>query len=357
MPNGLRKVDYRCDVMIGEIKYGELECWNPVVSMDSEINSSETDIKYSSGFSTPGYIWQKGKKTNEVMDWIKYRYRIIAIIDGKEKSLGVFLPQTYEKITDSKTPYYNVTGYDKSILAKNDCITSRASLAAGTSYIDQITSLLISCGIANVIADVSTATLQTTREDWDIGTSKLKIINQLLSEISFRSVEMDANGAAKLKRYEPTSAANIDHTYREGSASLISQNTAVTSNIFDIPNIWTATISNADLATDLTYTYTNDNPLSKTSTVYTGQNKVKVLSFDNIATQTDLENAVKKQAFSDMQGIETISFRTAITADHGANDTVALYINDFSGIVEETSWEINLDAATMTHIGKRAVNY
>jgi len=354
---GSQKISYRCDVMNGEIKYGELECWNPVVSMDSEIDSSETDIKYSSSFSTSGYIWRQGKKTNELMDWVKYRYRIIAIINGEENSLGVFLPQTYEQITDATIPYYNVTGYDKSVLAKNDCITSRLSLASGTYYINQITSLLISCGITNVIADASTAALQTTREDWDIGTSKLKIVNQLLSEISFRSVTMDANGAALLKRYEAANAGNIKHTYRQGTASIISRNTTVKSNIIEIPNIWTATISNADLDTDLTYTYTNDNPLNKTSTVYTGQNKVKVLTFDNIATQTDLENAVKKQAFNDMQGIETITFSTEIVADHGANETVALYLDQFSGIIEETAWEINLDQHTMTHTGRRAVNY
>lgn len=353
---GSRKVSYRCDVLIGEVKYGELPCMAPHISMDSEINSTEADIKYSSTLTTPGYVWQRGKQTNELMDWAKYYYKLWLITDGIEESLGVFRPQSVEKVTDAGT-LYNVTGYDKSVLAKNDCITERLALAQGTYYMDHITSLLISAGIAQVIADDAAAVLQTDRDDWEIGTSKLKIANQLLSEISFRSVTMDQNGMALLKRYEAPNAGNIQHVYREGQASIISRQTTIKSNLLEIPNIWIATVSNPDLESPLYYKYVNDNPLSTTSTVYTGQNKVKTLSFDNIATQEDLENAVKKQAFQDMQGIETIEFSTAIVADHGANDVVALDLKQFSGIVEETAWEIDFDAGTMTHTGKKAVNY
>jgi hypothetical protein len=342
--------------MIGDIKYGELQCTNPSVSMASEINSTEAAIKYTSTLETTGYIWRIGKQTAELMDWSKHYYKLWLIENGDPQSLGIYIPQSVEKETDGAT-LYKITGYDKSILAKNDCITSRLSLAAGTKYLDQITSLLISCGITMVIADDSTATLQTTRDDWDIGTSKLKIINQLLSEISFRSVEMDKNGAAVLKRYEDASAGNIQHTYREGQASIVENDTTISSNLLEIPNIWIATVSNPDLSAALTYKYVNDNPLSATSTAYTGQNKVKVLNFDSIATQTDLETAVKKQAFSDMQGIETVEFKTAVVADHGANDVVALELPQFNGILTETAWEINLDAMTMSHTGKESVNY
>lgn len=353
---GSRRISYRCDVLIGEVKYGELPCKGLHVSMDSEINSTEADIKYSSAFTTPGYIYQRGKRTDELMDWAKYAYKLWMIEDGEEKPLGVYLPQSAEKVTDAGT-LYNVTGYDRLILAKNDCITERLALAQGSYYMDHITSLLISSGIAQVVADDSAAVLTTDRDDWEIGTSKLKIANQLLSEISFRSVTMDQNGMALLKRYEPPSAGNIQHVYREGQASIIQRATTIKSNLLEIPNIWIATVSNPDLTAPLYYKYVNDNPLSTTSTAYTGQSKIKVLQIDNIATQEDLENAVKKQAFSDMQGIETIEFSTAIVADHGANDVVALDLKQFGGIVEETAWEIDFDAGTMTHTGKKAVNY
>lgn len=344
---GSRKLSYQVDIMEGEIKKGSLKVTAATVSMASEINSTDAEVKYAATISA---------RDSPSMDWHKNRFKIWLIDNEVKSSLGVFSPQSISKVTEGSPTLFNVTGYDLSILAKNDCITGRLSLAIGTLYLDQIQSLLISCGITKIIADISTATLQSARDDWDIGTPKLKIVNQLLSEISFRSLEIDKTGTARLKRYESPSVSNIDHTYKEGQASIIESGTTTDSNLFEIPNIWIATVSNPDIA-PLTAQYINDNPLSPTSTIYTGQNKVKILTFDNIATQADLQNAVNKQAFEDMQGVETTQFKTAVVADHGVNDTVLIQLPQYSGILVETAWEIDLDAMSMTHTGKKAVNY
>jgi len=346
--NGSRKIGYQVDIMEGEIKKGELKTTSPTVSMTSIINTVDAEVKYSSTIQA---------MDSPLMDWNKNRYRIWLKNDGVMESLGVFIPQSVQKVTTSGTTLFNVTGYDLSILPKNDCITARLALAKGALYLDVIQSLLISSGINKITADASTATLQSNRDDWDIGTSKLKIVNQLLSEMSFRSLEMDSNGYALLKQYETPSINNVKHTYQDDEASIIEPDTTIDSNLFEIPNIWIATVSNADLPAALTATYINDNPLSKTSTVYTGQSKVKTLSFDNIASQTDLLNAVNKQAFLDMQGIETIEFKTAIESGHGTNDTVALRLPQYNGIISESSWEIDFSSSTMTHTGKKAVDY
>jgi len=346
--NGSRKPIYQCDILEGEVKKGELKITKATVSMASEINSTDAAVKYTSTFSAVD---------NPLMDWSKNRIKLWLIDDGVKSPLGVFLPRNISRVTENGATLLDVTGYDLSIMAKEDCITERLSLAQGTLYLDQIQSLLISSGITKITADASTATLQSTRDDWDIGTPKLTIINQLLSEISFRSLETDKTGYALLRRYEAPSVSNITHIYREGKASIVEPDTTTESNLYEIPNIWIATVSNPDLAAPLKAQYINDNPLSKTSTVYTGQNKVKVLTFDNIATQTDLQNAVNKQAFQDMQGIETTQFKTAVVADHGVNDTVALSLPQYAGILVETAWEIDLDAMTMTHTGKKAVDY
>ena len=351
--SGSRQPSNEVDVMVGDIKYGELQCSPPTVSMASEINQKDSGIKYSSNIKTTGYIWQRGKQTGEIMDWGKYNFRISLIENGEKNSLGIYIPQTVQKETDNGSTLYEVTGYDKSVLVKNDCILTRNFIAAGTKYLDAISALLISSGITQIIADESDAVFATDRDDWEIGTSKLKIVNQLLGEISFRSLEIDRNGSANLRVYQDASSENIQHIYREGKASIVSPNTTISSNQLDIPNVWIATVSNPDLPAPLTYKYVNDNPLSQTSTVYTGQNKVKVLSFDNVATQADLESAVKKQAFNDMLGIETVQFKTAAVADHGVNDTVVLELPEFHGILTETEWEINCEDYTMSHTGKK----
>jgi hypothetical protein len=291
-----------------------------------------------------------------MIDWYKHRIRPVLIDDGAEKFLGTFIPQLVEDQM-SKTTLKNVEAYDLSILAKNDCITERLGLKSGALYLTVIENLLISCGITKVLADSSMAALQSDRDDWDIGTSKLTIINQLLSEMSFNNLYIDSNGYARLTRYQTPSVSNIKHTYIKGKASLIEDGATLESNIFEIPNVWIATVSNPDLNQVFAASYINDNPLSKTSTVYRGYRKVAVLPFDNIASQADLQNAVNKAAFEATQGIETISFSTAVESGHGYQDTIAIDISTYNGIVYDESWSIDLDGTKMTHKAKKVVSY
>ena len=195
----------------------------------------------------------------------------------------------------------------------------------------------------------------TDRDDWDIGTSKLKIVNQLLGEISFRELEIDERGFAKLRRYIAPSTSQIDHTYQNGKDSILHLQTTVSSDSHEVPNIFVAVVSNPDLEQPLIAKYINDNPLSKTSTVYTGRNKVQVISVDNIATQEDLQQYVSKAAFEAIQVQEEVTFSTALEWGHGVNDTVALNIPQFQGVGVETQWSIDFNKCEMSHTVKKVV--
>lgn len=340
---GIRNLSYRLDVLNGEIKIGELQALGVEVNFDG----TATDVK----MSITGTV-----KDSSAIDWYKHRLRPVLIDNGAEYYLGTYLPQYVKEATNGGETLKNFEAYDLSILAKNDKLTERLNLKSGTLYLTAIQGVLISSGITKIVADTSDAVLQSDRDDWDVGTPKITIVNQLLSEMSFNDLYIDLNGTARLTRYEIPSANNIDHIYQSGQASIIEPNTNVESNFFEIPNIWIAVVSNPDLPEPLVAKFTNDNPMSKTSTVYTGQRKVEVLSFDNIATQTDLQNAVNKSAFEAMQGIETISFKTAIEANHGLFDVCAINIPEYNGITTEINWEIDLDSTTMTHKAKKLVN-
>lgn len=340
---GTRSLSYRLDILDGEIKIGEL----PAKEVSINFDGTAADVKMSMTGTS---------RASAAIDWYKHRLRPVLIDDGQEYPLGTYLPQYVQDTTDGGETLKKFEAYDLSILAKNDKLTERLNLKSGTLYLTAIQGVLISCGVTKIVADTSDAVLQSDRDDWDVGTSKIEIVNQLLSEMSFNDMYVDLNGTTRLTRYETPSASNIDHIYQSGQASIIEPGTSVESNFFEIPNIWIAVVSNPDLPEALVATFTNDNPMSKTSTVYTGQRKVEVLTFDNIATQTDLQNAVNKAAFEAMQGIETISFKTAVEANHGLFDTCAIDIPEYNGITSEISWEIDLDSTSMTHKAKKLVN-
>lgn len=341
--DGTRLASYRLDVLDGEIKIGELSAEDISIKFDGEAE----DVKMS----------MKGTvQSDNEMDWHKHRLRPILIDEMQEFPLGTYLPQYLQDETEGGETLKQFEAYDLSILAKNDKILERLNLRAGTLYLTAIQGLLISCGISKIVSDTSDAILQTDRDDWDIGTSKIKIINQLLEEISFNGLYIDLNGTARLTHYKTPGTSNIDHIYQSGKASIITPETSVESNFFEIPNIWIAVISNPDLPEPLIAKFTNDNPLSKTSTIYTGQRKVQMLKLDNIATQQDLQNAVNRAAFEAMQGVETIQFQTAIEACHNLYDVCAIDIPEYSGIVSETEWEIDLNNMIMKHKAKKLVN-
>lgn len=334
---GKRNIRYRVDVYRGAAKKGELMALDAKISM-----SSSSEIKVSASFTVA---------SNEDIDWYKDRLRPVLVERGKETPLGIFVPGSVSK----ESGLLQVDAYDLGILLQEDKIDSRIILKAGSNYIEEIEKILISAGITKIIAEPSEATLSTDRADWDIGTEKLKIVNQLLEEISYNDVSFDQAGSCLLRAHTYPSAATIKHIYKSGEASIISPEISVVSNAHEIPNVFIAVVSNPDNDEPLISKYINENPVSKTSTVYTGRRKVSVLKPNNVATQADLDNYVRMAAFEAMQGEETVKFVTAINPKHGIGDTVALDLPKYNGILEETDWEIDLLSLEMTHTGKKVI--
>ncbi len=335
--SGARNIGYRVDVYRGPVKKGVLSTTKAKITM-----SSDGEIKTSASFTAA---------QDSGIDWYKDQLRPVLISNGNETPLGVFVPGS----VSNEDGMLQIDAYDLAVTLQEDKLDSRILLPAGSAYIAKIEEILISAGITRIATEPSNAVFAEDRADWDVGTEKLKVVNQLLEEISYKGIEFDRTGTCRLRAHTYPSVATIKHTYRSGEASIISPVITIESNTHEIPNVFVAVVSNPDYDEPLVSKYVNDNPLSKTSTVYTGRRKVVVLRPDNIATQADLDNYVKAVAFADMQGIETVKFITAINPDHGIGNTIALDLPQYNGILEETEWEIDLSNMEMTHTGKRVI--
>ena len=64
----------------------------------------------------------------------------------------------------------------------------RPFFPAGERYTDRIQALLQQCGIQSAIVEDSDEIFATDREDWEIGTTVLDIVNNLLDEINYQSL-------------------------------------------------------------------------------------------------------------------------------------------------------------------------
>ena len=340
----IRSVNFRVDVLRDGVRLLSI----PFSSPPNILADSESEIKMSMSGSFVD---------NDMIDWLSDRLQPVVVIDGAEHPCGVYVPATMTSSSGEDGQRVTVEAYDLCYvltLAKTETIYH---ISAGTGYLDAINTLMASAGIAMVQAAPSAAVLQTDREDWDVGTSYLTIINQLLSEINYRTIWFDANGCAVLEPALTPSADRIDHIYDATPVdSITHRDTTTVTDLFDRPNVFIVICSNPDYDAPMTATSENNNAQSRLSIANRGMRIPQVYKVDNIASMDELQVYADRLRDQSMLATEVTTIQTAIVPDHGLFDVVALQHPAASGIYLETGWEFSMQAGTyMTHRLKKVV--
>ena len=131
------------------------------------------------------------------INWLSDRLRVVVILNGVEYPCGVFIITTAPKRKVGGLKLIDIEGYSPLYLAQRKKLETRLHIDAGANYVTQINNLLIASGISDITSTATSLTLATAREDWEIGTPYLTIINQLLAEINYNSVWVNLNGTAR----------------------------------------------------------------------------------------------------------------------------------------------------------------
>lgn len=297
---------------------------------------------------------------NNAVDYLSDELQPVMTIDGQETPLGIYQAATPSIKGAAGQKRVEVEAYDRCWRVYSNRTETILHLSAGASYLTEIRKLLTACGIALVIATPSDATLQTDREDWDVGTSYLTIVNDLLAEINYNSLWFDASGVARLEPYQEPSAAIID--WRYGTTDLFlpekhpGQDWSDETDIFDAPNVFVVTCNNPDMDAAMVATAVNDNPASKKSTFKRGMRITSVERVDNIASQEELQAYANKRRNESLLATRTITFYTLAEPGHGVGDILALTHDEIGGIYLETGWSVTMQPGRlMTHSAKRTV--
>lgn len=332
--DGIRRLGWRVYLLRNGVVYKNLDIQDaPAVNMDTR---AEIKKSLSATVVLPDDV-----------DILNDRLRPVLVIDGVEYPLGEFIIATaVEDTSETGSVSSSVEAYDGCYLARRYRAESRPHFAAGTVYTDKIQELLQDCGITKAIIENCTFTMATDREDWEIGTTYLEIINQLLSEINYASLWFDADGFARIQRAMAVSAANIKHTYRKGRYSVISPKRSAELDVFNKYNVFMAIVDNADLDAPMIAKAVNDNPASILSVQQRGRIQAPVEQLNNIASQDALQEYVNNVRDRSMMTTRTVKIETALMPGHEVGDVVALD----DGIYRETGWEITLGVdGQMTH--------
>lgn len=249
----------------------------------------------------------------------------------------------------------DISGYDLGKIALDDKNASRTFINSDQLYTTAISQLL---GGLYVRTDVEVSEyLKSFPQEWEPGTAKIKIINDLLTGIDYDPLHFDEYGIAIGHPHVDSLVRAIDFQYLANEQSIIFDGVTFASDKYDIPNKWVRYTENPEVSY-LVSTYVNDNPDSPYSTVSRGRTIVDIKAVDDIANQSSLDSYTTRVANESMQATERVEFRTLNMPGHGFQEClwIDIPVYDVFGKYIEKSWSMDLvPGGQMTHICEKVV--
>lgn len=273
-------------------------------------------------------------------------------------SLGVFLLASPVRNDEGENIYREVEAYDKLLVTKEDKVTDRYTITAGTRYYDAMVNVLQSAGINEYNIENNDKVLPNAKE-YDPGTEKLTILNDLASDLNFTPFWVDEWGFYRSNQYRSPQEQASDYTYQDDELSIMAPGVEEELDLFDIPNVFTVVVANPDTDDEFISTVENWNPNHPRSIPSLGRRVVRFEEKDDIADQESLDAYVERLAFESSQIYGRVRFQTAIMPFHSYSNVLRI-INSKLGINDkysEVSWKMKLESgADMEHEARRVVS-
>lgn len=293
--------------------------------------------------------------TSRIRPWMRLRMR-----DGQwfEWPFGMFLLST-PKHTHGAGEIETVQAYDQLLVLHEDIPDTRFTVQQGTNVIEAARQILLDLGFGETVSisiPASDVTMQSTR-DWDIGSSRLAIVNALLNYANYTPLSFNGRGDAFSNPYRRPDEMPTAHTYSTKDRSLIIPGATHELDLFGIPNQWIAIVSEPE-EPPMVSSYTNDNPESPTSTVNLNRVSTDIRENVEVGSQAALDAYVERIAFEASQVYERVEFETPIMPKHETREIVRLR-HDFLNVsarFTETDWSADLYiGGSMKHKLRRVV--
>lgn len=335
----MRKISY---------KYELLDVNNVHKKWLTGVISANVRIVYLTQIKTTAEI---NMKDDSEINYLTDRIKIYMCIDNAEYPIGIFLMSTPSRDITSNTITRNIKLYDLCQILVDDKLEQRLVLEKGTNVIAQVKRLLGTW--RHTISDNDG--VLACQKVYDMGESKLTVINDLLSCLNYNSLRCDVNGYYVTEAYVEPTAKEIDTYYTADENSIICSNMTDTLDLFDVPNVFVR-YTNAIDNTPLSYTYVNDNEASMTSTVNRGRRIVSVESTDATDIMT-LAAKTKRAVFDTISSYNKIEFSVQVNEKllNRFMQKVALNIKDIQDNYIVTSCAFDCRAGATAELEARKV--
>lgn len=316
-------------------------------------NVLEGDISYSSLGRLKSSLTIKIEEDELLdIDYMNDRIKPVVIIDGEEYPLGVFLISSPKRDIDGNKVTRYLTCYSKLKILDNDKVVSPYYVPTGANVINQVITLL---GNESYNIPLSDAVTNTSHE-WEVGTSKLDIVNDLLDIVNYVSLIPGADGSFISYKYQEPAERLHDIEYIEGNDSVIIDKMVEDFDFFDVPNVFVRYTNDVDIDPPIVATY----PLqsgSETVTIDGRAPNVSAEAVTDVSDQATLYAKCKKAAYSARSVYSHLEFSTAINPSHGYLNCIWVKVGDIDYKYIETSWSFNLKCGElMKHTARRVVD-
>lgn len=350
----MRKVSLYYNLLRGGAYYARLRCMEQTAPRIRMSDAGEIKTSFSGVFA-PAARDADGKPLE--IDWFRDEIQPVLALDGVSHPLGVFLPATPRETVTEGRESVSVEAYDRGWIVRDTRAVNMPYWPAGTRYLDAVEQLLTSSGIKTVFKTPSTAEFSEAREDWDIGTSYLEIVNTLLREINYNPLWFDSGGNAILEPAATPGAGLIRHKLNaDDKTARVLPSISRETDLYSAPNVWVVTCANPEKGTLMRAVAEIDNPLSPLSIARRGRRIVSVQNLNNIASQAALQAYADRLRNESLITAETVRISTGLLPGFGVGDLVALNFGDLTALCIERAYDMELRVGgRMTHTLERVV--
>lgn len=260
------------------------------------------------------------------IDWMKDRVQ--ARWDGPTGSwtVGTWL---FTSPNEQHTEFgvtYEVGLLTKVSILSEDSVDDRYTLAAGTSIIPAVVALIQSTGETRVSVTGSDATL-TSALTWEPGTSKLRIINDLLQAAGYWSIWCDGSGQFRVEPYVAPRDRSPAYTFEHGEASVHFPDWSREQDMTSVPNKVTLQTQGSDTEPALVGVATNEDPASPFSYQARGRWITPQSEVVEASSQAVIDSLAARKLVDAMSPVSRLSVTHAML-DLNPNDLVEFIPED-----------------------------
>lgn len=320
------------------------------------IMNDSGELKTSfTGVFAPEAVDADGAPVN--INWLSDEIQPVMVVNGVQHKLGIFAVAKHKEVTRRRVKKIQVQAYDRCWRVRD---TKRAQLLywpAGTSYLTAINQLLTAAGVETIFSTPNAAVFTEDREDWGLGVSFLKVVNELLAEINYKPLYFDENGFAILEPVSLPTASDIRQLFDANDPdTLMLPVLERESDVYAAPNVFIVWCANPNKAGNMVATARNDNPQSPISVPRRGREITEVVSVNNIASQTELQNYANWLRDKSLISGETVKVETGLRHGFGVGDAVGLVYGELTAIGIEHAYTMELKVGgRMKHTIERVI--